>query len=43
MTEPEWLACEYPILTLKFLHDKSDRKRRLFMVAWARTYLGTNP
>jgi hypothetical protein len=36
MTEAEWLVCEYPLPMVRFLHDKSDWKRRHFVVACAR-------
>jgi hypothetical protein len=38
MNKAEWLACTDPTAILEFLGDKaSDRKLRLFAVAWCRT------
>ena len=46
MTEAEWLACERPRRMIGFLrNDVSDRKLRMFAVAWACGYVmmsGTN-
>ena len=43
MTEVEWLSCDDPFAMMRFLHYTSDRKRRLFVVAWARAIWEQNP
>jgi hypothetical protein len=36
MMEAEWFGSDDPLATVRFLHEQSDRKRGLFVVAWAR-------